>query len=180
MGSDCCKQLHTNTEAASCDVVASAAITAEQYTPKLLPAGFPECAISHTRDTDTEAAESKSCKPRAVMSKSEASVVACLEVGGSCSLEVCAGQRVVACTCGLLICLGQQPQQSLLLLPCKVMLEDILHIKRIGATQHAASLSCSVMLPGNGKQQLSSDMLSNTEFMTADVFRKQQQQQATA
>ncbi len=114
------------------------------------------------------------------MSKSEASVVACLEVGGSCSLEVCAGQRVVACTCGLLICLGQQPQQSLLLLPCKVMLEDILHIKRIGATQHAASLSCSVMLPGNGKQQLSSDMLSNTEFMTADVFRKQQQQQATA
>jgi len=106
------------------------------------------------------------------MSKSEASVVACLEVGGSCSLEVCAGQRVVACTCGLLICLGQQPQQSLLLLPCEMTLEHILHIKCDGAIKHAASLSCSVMLLGNGKQYLSSGTLSNAGL----VFTKQQQQ----
>jgi hypothetical protein len=79
-------------------------------------------------------------------------VVACLEVGGSCSLEVCAGQRVVACTCSLLICLGQQPQQSLLLLCCEMTLEHILHIKCNGAIKHAASMSCPVMLRGNGKQ----------------------------
>ncbi len=110
------------------------------------------------------------------MSKSEASVLACLEVAGSCSLEVCAGQRVVACRCGLLICFGQQPQQSVLLLRCDMTLEHILHIKCNGASKHAASLSCSVMLLGNGKQYLSSGILSNAGFVAADVFKKQQQQ----
>ncbi len=117
VASGCCTQLDADTEAASCNVVVPAAIIAEQHTPKLLPAGNLECAANYTTDTDIEATESKSCNPRAVMSKTEATVQACLEVVGSCSLEVCAGQRVVACRCGLLICFGQQREQHALLPP---------------------------------------------------------------